>query len=150
MSLLLFVWLLQHHLPQPALSIKIQVGARDRGESLSSLFSFLLNSTPNNLKQFQRGRKGKSKVGRLIFFCNLGEAWGGARSRNQCVRQGKGKWWTVPGGHRSREEEGAGESEYVERYLCWVPCVGRYLGNPMDREAWRATVYRVTKESDTT
>ena len=25
-----------------------------------------------------------------------------------------------------------------------------YLGNPMDREAWWATVHRVTKESDTT
>ena len=25
-----------------------------------------------------------------------------------------------------------------------------YLGNPMDREAWRATVHGVTKESDTT
>ena len=24
------------------------------------------------------------------------------------------------------------------------------LGNPMDREAWRATVHGVTKESDTT
>ena len=24
------------------------------------------------------------------------------------------------------------------------------LGNSMDREAWRATVHRVTKESDTT
>ena len=25
-----------------------------------------------------------------------------------------------------------------------------HLGNPMDREAWWATVHRVTKESDTT
>ena len=46
---------------------------------------------------------------------------------------------------------------------CWVPGLGRSpgegngnphqyscLGNPMDREAWQATIYGVTKELDLT
>ena len=32
----------------------------------------------------------------------------------------------------------------------WQPTPVFFLGNPMDRGAWRATVHGVTKESDTT
>ena len=32
----------------------------------------------------------------------------------------------------------------------WQPTPVPYLGNPMDREAWQATVYGVAKELDTT
>ena len=140
MSLLLFVWLLQHHFPQLALSVEIQVGARDRGESLSSLFYFLLNSTPNSLKQFQKGRKGKSKVGRLISSVT----W---------VRHGEGPGpgTTVYGRGKGSDGPGMEATEAKRRRVqvslsTWGgACVGYpVLGNPMDRKAWQATVYRVT------
>ena len=44
----------------------------------------------------------------------------------------------IPGLERSPREENGNPLQYS--------C----LGNPMDRGAWRATVYGVTKESDTT
>jgi len=43
----------------------------------------------------------------------------------------------IPGLERSPREENGNPLQYS--------C----LGNPMDRGAWRATVYGVTKESDT-
>ena len=50
----------------------------------------------------------------------------------------EGNLGLIPGLERSPREENGNPLQYS--------C----LGNPMDRGAWRATVYGVTKESDTT
>ena len=49
-----------------------------------------------------------------------------------------GNLGSILGSERSPREENGNPLQY--------PC----LGNAMDRGAWRATVYGVTKESDTT
>ena len=48
-----------------------------------------------------------------------------------------GDWGWIPGSGRSSGE-----------VFLLVPLEYSFLGNPMDRGAWRATVYGVAKESD--
>ena len=39
---------------------------------------------------------------------------------------------------------------FGDRRRKWQPLQYSYLGNPMDRRAWRAIIHRVQKESDVT
>ena len=49
-----------------------------------------------------------------------------------------GDMGSIPGSGRSTEEENSNSLHYT------------YLGNPMDKGAWQATVHGITKESNTT
>ena len=68
----------------------------------------------------------------------LGSFPGGSAVKNSPAMQKMQNMGLIPGSGRST---GGGNSNPLQ-YSC--------LGNPMDRGAWLATVYGVTKESDMT
>ena len=61
---------------------------------------------------------------------------GGSVVKNLSANEGAAGW--IPGFRRSPGEGNDNPLQYS------------FLGNPMDRGAWRATVHGVAKESDTT
>ena len=64
---------------------------------------------------------------------------GGSVAKNPPINAGDARdLGSIPGSERSPGETNGDPFQYS--------C----LGNPMDREAWQATVHRVTKELDTT
>ena len=63
---------------------------------------------------------------------------GSTGKESACNAGDIGDMGSVPG---QEDSPGRGNSNLLQ-YSC--------LGNPTAREAWQATVYRVTKESDTT
>ena len=68
----------------------------------------------------------------------LGLPWWLSSKESTCSVGDTGDLGLIPGPGRS---PGEGNGNPVQ-YSC--------LGNPTDREAWKATVHRVTKESDMT
>ena len=62
--------------------------------------------------------------------------FGGSVVKN--IHASAGDMCLIPGSRRYPEEENGNPLQYS------------YLGNPMDRGAWRATVHGVAKELDTT
>ena len=73
------------------------------------------------------------KMGEIVHISGLSWWFSGKESTSQAGDVG-----LIPGSGRSPGEENG--------YSLQNPC----LGNPMDRGAWRTTVYGVTKESDMT
>ena len=48
------------------------------------------------------------------------------------------------------EKEMATHSSILGWEISWIEVQYSWLGNPVDRRAWKATVHGVTKESDAT
>ena len=90
---------------------------------------------PYFLLKKQKKKKEKPTSTLPFYFRNVGLLGGSAGKESACNVVDLG---SIPGLGRS-PGEGNGN-----------PLQDSCLGNPMDRGAWRATVYGVTKESDTT
>ena len=67
--------------------------------------------------------------------CRKGFLGGGTGKESAC---NAGELGLIPGSGRSPREENGKPLQYS------------YLGNPMDKGAWRVTVHGITKELDTT